>query len=225
MKKNTLIRIFSVLMIFAVVLSTVACTGDNSTKDGEVGSLNVDNLKPENGTIIYEGTKVNNEGETEKVSQVIDVEHVDVPYIQPEEFIEDEKDKESFIKQEGPNDYGMSEDEVKDVIENKENWKSFHVFKLIENKTDKIMVCNSVVAKGGDGIYIRKTLDAEYGIGPGNCSSIAIYATVDTNKYKTDEEIEAAFNELDIEIQYALTDDIYGEIDNWDEVTTQVVKL
>lgn len=227
MNKNTAIKIFSVLMIFTVIISTVGCSvgGGSGTKDGEVGAIDVDDLEPENGTIVYEGTKVNDEGKTEKVTQVIDVEHIDTPFKQQESFIEDEDDKESFIKQEGLNDYGMNEEEVKDVIENVENWKSVYIFKLIENKTDKTMVCKSVAAENGDGIFLRKSLDAEYGIGAGNCTSIAIYATVDTNKYKTDEEIEAAFDKLNVRIEYALTDNQYGEIDNWDEVKTEVVKL
>lgn len=227
MNKNTLIKILSVIMLFAVIISTVGCSigGDTGTKDGEAGVLNVDELEPENGTIIYEGTKVNEEGKTEKVTQVIDVEHADTPFIQEESVIKDDTDKEAFIKQEGLNDYGMSEEEAKDVVDNAENWKTFYVFKLVENKTDKTMVCKSVTAKGGNGIYVRSALDAEYGIGPGNCTSIAIYATADMSKYQTEEELEAAFDKLDIKIEYALTDDPYGEIDDWNSVTTQAIEF
>ncbi|MBQ8228121.1 MAG: hypothetical protein IJZ88_03815 [Clostridia bacterium] len=227
MNKNTLIKIFSVIMIFAVILSTVGCSigGDSGTKDGEAGILNVEDLEPENGTVIYEGTKINEEGKTEKVTHVIDVEHADTPFIQEGSVIKDDADKDAFIKQEGNNDYGMSEDEAKDVVENAENWKSFYVYKLVENKTDMTMVCKSVSAKGGDGIFVRTALDAEYGIGPGNCTSIAIYATADMSKYKTQEEVDAAFDELNIKIEYALTDDQYGEIEDWNSVTTQVIEF
>lgn len=222
MNKNTLIKIFSLLMIFAVIVSTVGCSGN---KSGEAGVVDLDDLKQENGTAIYEGTKVNEEGKTEKVTQVIDVEYVDSPFVQQDEFLKDEDDKNAFIKQEGSNDYGMNEEEVKDVVDNAENWKTFHVFKLVENKSDKTMVCKSVKATSGDGIYVRTSLDAEYGIGPGSCSSVAIYATADMNKYKSDEELQAAFDALDIEIQYAFTDDEYAEIDDWENVTTHAIKF
>lgn len=222
MNKNTIIKIFSLLMIFAVILSAVGCSGN---KGGEVNTIDSDSLKQENGTAIYEGTKLNDEGKTEKYTQVIDVESIDTPVTQQDNFLKDESDKESFIKQEGNNDYGMSEEEAKDVVDNAENWKSFYVFKLVENKSDKAMVCKSVSSKGGDGIYIRSNLDGEYGIGPGSCTSIAIYATADMNKYKTDEELKAAFDALDIQIQYALTDDPNHEIDDWNNVTTKVVEF
>ncbi|MBQ8784323.1 MAG: hypothetical protein IJZ57_11195 [Clostridia bacterium] len=227
MNKNTLIKIFSVLMIFAVIISTVGCSigKDSGTKDGEVGAIDVDDLEPENGTIIYEGTKLNDEGKTEKVTQVIDVEHIDTPMVEQENFLKDEDKKEDFINQEGNGNFGMDEDEVKDVIDNIENWKGFYVYKLVENKSNKTMVCKSVSAKGGDGIYVRANLDAEYGIGPGNCTSIAIYAMADMNKYDTDEALDAAFEKLNVKIEYALTDDPYGEIEDWNSVTTQVVEF
>lgn len=227
MNKNTIIKVLSVLVIFAVIVSTVGCSigDDGTTKDGEVGALNVDELEQENGTAVYSGTRVNEEGKTETVTQIIDIENADTPFVQDESVIEDEADKESFIKQEGLNDYGMSEDEAKDVVDNAENWKTFYVFKYVENKTDKTMVCKSVTADGGDGIFVRSVLDAEYGIGPGGCTSIAIHATADMSKYKTDEELEAAFDKLNIKIQYALTDDPYGEIDDWESVTTQVIEF
>lgn len=226
MNKNTLIKIFSLVMILAVIVSTVGCSlGDEGTKDGEVGAIDVESLEPENGTIIYEGTKVNEEGKTEKVSHVVEVGHVDTPVVDPDKFFENDADKDEFIKEDGKEDYGMTDDEIKDVIENAENYKSFYIYKLVENKTDKTMVCKSVSAKKGDGIYVRTKLDAEYGIGSGNCTSIAILATADMNKYKTDEELEAAFDELDVKIEYALTDDPYGEIEDWENVTTKVIEL
>lgn len=227
MNKNTVIKILSLVMIFAVIISTVGCSigKDSGTKDGEVGAIDVENLEPENGTIIYEGTKVNDKGETEKVSHVVDVEHIDEPMVQPDKFFENEDDKDEFIKEDGKEDYGMTDEEIKDVVDNAENYKSFYIFKLVENKTDKTMVCKSVSAKKGDGIYVRTRLDAEYGIGSGNCTSIAIYATADMNKYKTDEELEAAFDKLDVKIEYALTDDPYGEIEDWESVTTKVIEL
>ncbi len=223
MNKNTLVKIFSLLMIFAVIISTVGCSIGG--KNGEVGTVDTDSLKQENGTAIYEGTKTNDEGKTEKYTQVIDVDNIDSPIINQESFIKDEADKDSFIKQEGNNDYGMSEEEVKDVIDNAENWKSFYVYKLVENKSDKAMVCKSVTAKGGDGIFVRSNLDGEYGIGPGSCTSIAIYATADMNKYKSDEELQAAFDELDIKLQYALTDDPNHEIEDWDTAETKVLEF
>ena len=226
MNKNTLIKIFSLLMIMAVIVSTVGCSiGNDETKDGEAGVVDVEKLEPENGTIIYEGTKVNEEGETEKVSHVVEVGHIDEPQVDPDKFFESEADKDEFIKEDGKEDYGMTDEEIKDVVDNAENYKSFYIYKLVENKTDKTMVCKSVSAKKGDGIFVRTRLDAEYGIGSGNCTSIAIYATADMNKYETDEELEAAFNELDIKIEYALTDDPYGEIEDWENVTTKVIEL
>ena len=226
MNKNTIIKIFSLLMILAVIASTVGCSLNNdSTKDGEVGVIDVESLKPENGTIIYEGSKANDEGKTEKVTQIVEVGHVDKPMVEPDNFFENEADKDEFIKEDAKEDYGMTDEEIKDVVNNAENWKAFYVYKLIENKTDKTMVCKSVTAKKGDGIYVRTKLDAEYGIGAGNCTSIAIYATADMNKYRTEEELEAAFDELDIKIEYALTDDPYGEIEDWNNVTTKVIEL
>ncbi len=225
MNKNTLIKIFSVLMIFAVIISTVGCSNKSGTKDGEVGALDVDSLQQENGTAIYEGTKVNEEGKVEKVTQVIDTELDDAPFVDEESVIADKNDKDAFVKQEGLHDYGMSDEEVKEVVENAENWKTFYVYKYVENKTDKTMVCKSVSADSGDGIFVRKMLDAEYGIGAGSCMNIAISATADMNKYKTEEELMAAFDELNVKIEYALTDNEYGEIEDWANVTTDVVKF
>ena len=48
---------------------------------------------------------------------------------------------------------------------------------------------------------------------------------LDMNKYKTDEELEAAFDKLDVKIEYALTDDPYGEIEDWENVTTKLIEL
>lgn len=226
MNKNTIIKIFSLVMIFAVIISTVGCSlGNEGTKDGEVGAIDVEKLEPENGTIIYEGTKVNEEGKTEKVTQIVEVGHIDTPMVETDKFFDDEADKDEFIKEDGKEDYGMTDEEIKDVVDNAEDWKAFYVYKLIENKTDKTMVCKSVTAKKGDGMYVRTKLDAEYGVGAGNCTSIAIYATADMNKYKTDEELEAAFDKLDVKIEYALTDDPYGEIEDWENVTTKVIEL
>ncbi len=227
MKKNTIIKVLSVIMLLAVIVSAVGCSGkDNgSVKDGEVGIVDVDKLDQENGTAVYERTEVNKDtGKTEVVTEVIDVEEVNTPVV-GDELIKEDTDKEAFIQQQGPNNYGMSEEEAKDVIENAENWKTFYILHYVENKTDSTMVCKSVDAKKGDGIFIKPSLDAEYGIGAGGFTQIAIRATYDANKYKTEEELSEAFSKLDIKIQYALTDDPYAEIDDWDSVTTKVIEV
>ncbi len=230
MNKNTFIKVLSVLVIFAVIISTVGCSIGNQKspiKDGEVGAVDTSDLVTENGTAIHEFTKVNEEtGETEKVTQVIDVDMADTPIMNNENLL-DSTSKDEFINHDGKEDYGMSDDVIQDVISKPENWKTFYIYKYIENKTDKTMVTGSVVAdNNGEGsIYVRSKLDADYGIGAGAVSNIAIHATVDMSKYETDEDLAKALEKLDIKIQYTLTDDPYGEIDDWNSVTTDVIPI
>lgn len=225
MNRNTLIKILSVIMLFAVIVSAVGCSDKENKTDGEVGVVNVDELEQDNGTAVYENTKVDKDtGKTEVVTQIIDVDTADKPII-GESLADKEIDKDKFVNQEQGNDYGLEEEEAKDVIENAENWKTFYVLKYVENNSDLTMVCKSVEADKGDGIYVRESLDAEYGIGAGSCTHIAIKAIYDANKYKSDEEIEAAFDKLNVKVQYALTDNKYAEIDDWNSVTTKVVEF
>ncbi len=222
MNKNTLIKILSILVIFAVVITTVGCSvnNDGEVKDGEVGAVDTNNLPTENGTAVFESTVVDEEGNTQTVTQVIDVEN-------SKPVVGEAVDKEDFVQNNVKDDYGMSDDEAEDVIAKPEDWKVVYLFEYIQNKTDKTMITKSVTTKNnGEGsIFIRSSLDAEYGVGAGGVSNIAIQAMVDMSKYESDEELQEALDKMDIQVQYTLTDNKDADVDDWDSVTTDVFKL
>lgn len=225
MNKNTLIKILSVLVIFAVIISTVGCSigNDGTVKDGEVGAIDTKELPTENGTAIYENTVVNEEtGETETYTQIIDVDAADTPVMKNETI-----DKDKFVEENVKDDYGMSDEDAENVISKPENWRTFYVFKYIENKTDKTMITKSVsVDNNGEGsIFIRNKLDAEYGIGAGGISNIAIHAMVDMSKYPDDESLQEAFEKLNIKVEYTLTENRDADIDDWESVTTDTFEI
>ncbi len=229
MNKNILLKVLSFVIILAVILTAVGCSDKKpeSVKDGEVGILNIDELEEKDGTIVYSNTSVNKDtGKKETFTQIIDKDTLDTPIQDNNSIINNSTNKDEFIET-GKNDFGMSEEEAEEIIKKPENWKSFYIFKYIENKTDKTMVTKSLEVKNEKNgpLYIRNTLDAEYGIGAGNISCIAIYAMADMSKFESDDDLVKAFNDMGIKVQYTLTDSPYGDIDNWDEVTTDVFEI
>ncbi len=225
MNKNTIIKVLSVLVIFAVIVTTVGCSiggGDGFVKDGEVGAIDTEQLPTENGTAVFEGTVVNGEGKTETVTQYIDVENTGKPIVSDTPV-----DTEGLKNESVKDDYGMSDEKADDIIAKPEDWKTVYLFEYIQNNTDQTMITKSVTTKNeGDGsIFIRSRLDAEYGIGKGGVSNIAIYALVDMSKYPTEEDMEKAIDKMGIQVQYTLTDNKDADIDDWNSITTDVFDI
>lgn len=232
MKRNIFIKLLSAAIIISVLLGVTGCSVGSGKKvetgNDDVGVVDFDKLDNGSGTVVYTHTQKNQDtGKVETYTENIVLDNVNTALSMGSAPFEDDKSKESFKNQSGLGDYGMDKDEAEGVIKDPTEWKTFYFIKYVENKSDKIMVSKSVKAvnNGENGIYIRTLLDSEIGIAPGGCTGITIYGVADMSKFETDEELDAALKSVGVQLIYTLTDDKYGDVDNWDEVTTQVVRI
>ena len=232
MKKNIFIKLFSAVIIVSVLLGVTGCSVGNGKKvetgNDDVGVVDFKKYDAGSGTVVYTHTSKNQDtGKIETYTENVNLSDVDTAVRMGSAPFEDDKSKESFINQTGMGNYGMDKSEAEKIAKDPTEWKTFYFVKYIENKSDKTMVFNSVKAinNGENGIYIRTMLDSDIGIGAGGCMGVTFYGVADISKFETDEELDAALEKVGIQLIYTLTDDKYGDIDNWDEVTTQVARI
>ena len=232
MKKNIFIKLLSAAVIISVLLGVTGCSVGNGKKvetgNDDVGVVDFEKLDDGSGTVVYTHKNKNEDtGKVETYTENVSLEEVDTAIGMNSAPFDDDKSKDAFISQDGMGDYGMDKNTAEKIAKDPTEWKTFYFVKYVENKSDKTMVTKSVKAvnNGEGGLYIRTLLDSETGIGPGGCTSITFYGVADMSNFETDEELDAALEKVQIQLIYTLTDDKYGDIDNWDEVTTQVAHI
>lgn len=226
--KNTFIKIMSFLIILSVLLGTFGCSkGKDSSGGKDAGVVDFGDMKEENGTVIYTHSYTDKEtGEKKEYTEVVDVDKVNIPQVIAKDEKISQTIKDSFINSDKKED-GMTDDDIKDITDKPENWRTFYIVKYIENKSDKQLACSFIKAEnnGENGIWVKSELGAEYSIGPGNAMNIEIYGIADMSKYDSDEAFEEAFKKLKIKLQYTFIDSSESDIDDWSSVTTYAMNI
>lgn len=227
--KNTFIKVISFLIVLSVLLGTFGCSKGKGGSEGgkDAGVVDFGDMKEENGTVIYTHSYVDGEtGEKKEYTEVVDVDKVNVPQVIAKDDKISQSIKDSFINTDKKED-GMTDNDIKDITDNPENWRAFYIVKYIENKSDKQLACNYIKAEnnGENGIWLKSELGAEYSIGPKNAMNIEIYGIADMSKYESDEDFEEAFKKLKINLQYTFIDSSESDVDDWSSVTTYAMNI
>lgn len=100
--------------------------------------------------------------------------------------------------------YGMKQEEADSLIKEPEEWMSYNIFIIVDNKSDQDVAVSGLKVKknGADGLYVRASIDSTFQVIPaGNNTEICIPVVIHNNEPSMDDVYEMV-KKMDIEIAY-----------------------
>lgn len=222
MNKNILIRAVSMMLVAGVLLASFGCKKSEeapptttTVAEGEVV------LPPtENGTFKVEITVRDEENGTTSVEEKSD----DLFYINvidPLDVVGE--NMKNYIK-ENAGEWGADEAKVEEMLKSGTTWMHVQIQVYVLNSKSKPVAMEYVkVGKQTDALIVDTMLDGQFGIPSGKGKYVTLDSYIDTSKYETEEDIIATLQSMDIQITYALVEDMYDTVDDWSSVTTAYI--
>lgn len=130
--------------------------------------------------------------------------------------------KQDFINTQS-NDYNISTEDAKKIVSNADHWTGFYCNFYIVNTNKQRISAKSVRVEPTADLIVSKSLGCEYNFKPGIGRTLNISGYVNTDKIGDDNSLLNALNAMNIQLEYALTDET--SIDDWSSVTTKTMKI
>lgn len=233
MNNKILLRIISVLITIAVVLTVGGCKSSTGSGSSDIIDGNGEAIQPsinnDSGEAIIKYTTVNSEGKEEEATKVLNV-GTDNKYNEIvngsslDKVYKTDDEKNQFIDK--AEDNGIDKDKAEDIINNAAKWVEFGYAAYVANTSSKKLITESVeISKQKDNIVVNTKLDCQYGIASGSATGVYVSGYVNINEYPDEESLLAELNGMDIKLIYTLVDKSVEDIDDWSQFDIKKMNL